>query len=177
MASINFDKASYNQGETAKITYSGVGSGSNLNILSFTGVRIASVYISGSSTYHWKTDRTVPLGKCLAQVYTPPDRQPKATAETEILPAIPITPPIQPPPEGYIDLFLECPGNITLAPGNYDLLLTCKGYQSKKVEGVTITDAQTTSISVILNKDEVPEKGFVNCKTTPSGAAIWVREV
>ena len=177
MASINFDKPSYNQGETAKIAYSGVASNSYLNILSITGFHVDSVIISGSGTYLWKTDRTVPLGKCLAQVYTPPDRQPKATAETEILPAIPITPPIQPPPEGYIDLFLECPGNITLAPGNYDLLLTCKGYQSKKVEGVTITDAQTTSISVTLNKDQVPEKGFVNCKTTPSGAAIWVREV
>lgn len=177
MVSVKFDKTSYRQDETAKIAYSGVASNSGLRILSSTGSSLAAVIISGSGTYLWKIDRTVPLGKCVVQVFTPPDREPKATATAEILAAIPIMPPVQPPPEGYTDLFLECPGNITLAPGKYDIVLTLKGYQNKKVEGVTILNGQTTPISVTMDKEGVVEKGYIECKTTPSGAAIWLRKV
>ena len=65
------------------------------------------------------------------------------------------------------------PDTLRLPEGSIDMMFTKEGYEDKVIRGVSIKKGKTTSLVVILPKKL---EGYLECKTTPTGARIWGRQ-
>ena len=69
------------------------------------------------------------------------------------------------------------PATVEITPGYQEVVFKKAGYEDKKVTVKAFKSGVTYKVDVILTKKAaaVP-KTYISCRTTPSGAEIWIKK-